>query len=151
MNFESFASRIMDFREYSYIDKAPKKIKQKRFPVKRTHMQMTTVSRNQFRLLNSKRFYLTDGVSFLPYGHFLLASIREQKKEYKQIHKKILQIKDDLMRQEFRACGKCGRISILRSILAQPPTYYKLNSTKRATIENIFNSTREYLLGGMWQ
>ena len=47
MNFENLASRIMDFREYSYIEKAPKKIKQKRFQVKRTHMQMTTVSRNQ--------------------------------------------------------------------------------------------------------
>ena len=69
-------------------------------------MQMTTVSRNQFGLLNSKRFYLTDGVTSLPYGHFLFASIREQKKEHKQIHKKILQIKDDLMRQEFRGCAK---------------------------------------------
>ena len=88
MKFESFESRIMDFREYSYIGKAPKKIKQKRFQVKRTHMQMTTVSRNQFGLLNSKRFYLTDGVTSLPYGHFLLTSIREQKKQYKQIHNK---------------------------------------------------------------
>ena len=35
MNFESFATRIMDFREYSYIDKAPQKIKQKRFQVKK--------------------------------------------------------------------------------------------------------------------
>ena len=111
---------------------------------------MTTASRNQFGLLNSKRFYLTDGVTSLPYGHFLLASIREKKKEYKQIHKKILQIKYDLMRQEFRACGKCERIRILRSILAQPPTYYKLNSTKTATIDNIFKSTRECLLGGTW-
>ena len=71
MNFESFASRIMNIREYSYADKNPKKIKQKRFQVKKTHMQMTTVSRNQFGLLNSKRYYLTDGVTSLPYGHFL--------------------------------------------------------------------------------
>ena len=85
------------------------------------------------------------------YGHFLLTSIREQKKQHKQIHKNIFQIKGDLMRQEFRACGKCERIRILRSILAQPPSYYKVNSTKRAVIDNIFNSTREYLLGGMWQ
>ena len=62
-----------------------------------------------------------------------------------------MQITDDLLRQEFKACGKCERIRILRSILAQPPTYFKLNSTKRASIDNIFNSTREYLLGGMWQ
>ena len=62
-----------------------------------------------------------------------------------------MQIKDELLRQEFRACNKCERISILRSILAQPPTYFKLNSTKRAAITNIFNSTRECLFGGMWQ
>ena len=49
---------------------------------------MTTVSRNQFGLLNSKRYYLTDGVTSLPYGHFLLTSIREERKKYKQIHKK---------------------------------------------------------------
>ena len=78
-------------------------------------------------------------------------SIREEKKKYKQIHKKIMQIKDDLLRQEFRACSKCERVRIFRSILAQLPTYFKLNSTKRAPIANIFNSTREFLLGGMWQ
>ena len=151
MTFESFVSRIMDIREYNCIDKNPKKIKQKRFQYKRTNMQMTTVSRNQFGLLNSKRYYLTDGVTSLPYGHFLLTSIREEKKKYKQIHKKIMQIKDDLLRQEFRACGKCERVRILRSILAQPPTYFKLNSTKRAPITNISNLTREFILGGMRQ
>ena len=62
-----------------------------------------------------------------------------------------MQIKDDLLRQEFRACGKCERVRILRSILAQPPTYFKLNSTKRSPVTNIFNSTREFILGGMWQ
>ena len=151
MTFESFASRIMDIREYTYLDKNPKKIKQKRFQVKRTNMQMATVSRNQFGLLNRKRYYLTDGVTSLPYGHFLLTSIKEEKKKYKQIHKKIMQIKDDLLRQEFRACSKCERVRIFQSILAQPPTYFKLNSTERAPIANIFNLTREFLLGGMWQ
>ena len=144
MNFESFESRIMDFREYSYIGKALKKIKQKRFQVKRTHMQMTTVSRNQFGLLNSKRFYLTDGVTSLPYGHFLLTSIREQKKQYKQIHKKYYKLERVTILQ-MRKNSYSSKYS------SPAPTYYKLNSTKRATIDNIFNSTREYLLGGMWQ
>ena len=151
MTYESFASIIMDIREYTYIDKNPKKIKQKRFQVKRTNMQMTTVSRNQFGLLNSKRYYLADGVTSLPYGHFLLTSRREEKNKYEQIHTKIMHIKHDLLRQEFRACSKCERIRILRSILAQPPTYFKLTSTKRAPITNVFNSTREFVLGGMWQ
>ena len=58
-----------------------------------------------------------------------------------------MQIKDEMLREEFKASSKCERIRVLRCILAQPPTYYKLNSTKRAAIDNIFNSTREYLLG----
>ena len=44
MDFESFASRIMDFRE----DKKPKTIKQKRFQIKYTKMRMTEINRSQF-------------------------------------------------------------------------------------------------------
>ena len=151
MDFESFASRIMDFREFTPQQKNPKKIIQKRFQVKNTAMKMTNVSRNQFGFLNCKRCYLTNGVCSLPYGHFLLSSLREKKKQYKKIHRKIMQIKDELLREEFRTSAKCERLRILSSILAQPPTYYKLTSTKRAAITNIFNSTREYVLGGSWQ
>ena len=66
MNFESFASRIMDFREFNPAQKNPKKITQKRFQIKNTNMKMSNVSRNQFGLLNCKRYYLTDGVTSLP-------------------------------------------------------------------------------------
>ena len=81
MNFESFASRIKDIREYHHSEKAPKTIKQRRFQIKNTNMQMTTVSRTQFGLLNSKRFYLSDGAVSLPYRHFSLTSIRENQKK----------------------------------------------------------------------
>ena len=54
-----------------------------------------------------------------------------------------MDIKDDLLREEFRASDKCERITVLRCILAQQPTYYKLNSTKRAAINNIFRNTRD--------
>ena len=80
MNFEPFASRIMDLREYSYAEKLPNTIKQKRFQIKNTSMQMKTVTRKQFAGLNDKRFYFTDGITSLPFGHFLLAEIREHKK-----------------------------------------------------------------------
>ena len=151
MNFESFASRIMDFREFTPQQKQPKKIVQKRFHIKYTKMCMTNANRNQFGALNCKRYYLTDGVCSLPYGHFLFTDVREKKKKYKQIHKKIVEIKDELLRDEFKAGAKCERISLLRCILAQPPTYYKLDSTKRAAIKNIFGNTREYILGGNWR
>ena len=55
------------------------------------------------------------------------------------------------MREEFKACAKCERIRILRSILAQPPAYYKVDSTKRSAIRFISDSTRAYILGGVWQ
>ena len=43
------------------------------------------------------------------------------------------------MRQEHRACSKCERIRVLRSILAQPPTYYKLDSTRRPICKTFLN------------
>ena len=151
MDFESFASRIMDFREFQPHEKKPKAIKQKRFQIKYTQMRMTETNRSQFGLLNCKRYYLTDGVCSLPFGHFLFGAIREKNKQIKNIHRKLMEIKDDLLREEFRATAKCERISLLRSILAQPPTYYKLDSTKRASIKNIFGNTRDYILGGDWR
>ena len=114
-------------------------------------MRMTETNRSQFGLLNCKRYYLTDGVCSLPFGHFLFAAIREKNKQIKNIHRKLMEIKDDLLREEFRATAKCERISLLRSILAQPPTYYKLDSKKRVSIKNIFGNTRDYILGGDWR
>ena len=70
MDFESFVSRIMDFREFTPQQKKAKKIVQKRFQIKYTKMRMTNVNRNQFGTLNCKRYYLTDGVCSLPFGHF---------------------------------------------------------------------------------
>ena len=80
MNFEAFAARIMNIREYSYAEKLPKNITQKRFQIKNTIMQMTTVRRKQFAGFNDERFYLSDGITSLPYGHFLLSEIRDEKK-----------------------------------------------------------------------
>ena len=110
MNFEAFAGRIMDIREYSYAEKLPKTITQKRFQIKNTIMQMTAVRRKQFAGLNNKRFYLSDGITSLPYGHFLLSEIRGEKKQYKHIHRKIMQIKDNLLRQEHEESSKCERV-----------------------------------------
>ena len=40
----------------------------------------------QFAALNDKRYYLPDGVTSLPYGHFLLTEL-DKKKEYKKYTK----------------------------------------------------------------
>ena len=150
MNFESFASRIMDVREYTYSQKKAKQIKQMRFQLKRTDMKLTEVNRTQFAGLNDKRYYLTDGVTSLPYGHFLLAEL-DEKKSYKKVQNVLFKIKDELIRDECKAIKKCERIRVLRSILNQAGTYYKLDSTKRPGIPNLSKCTKDYILSGIWQ
>ena len=102
MNFESFASRIMDVREYAYSQKKAKQIKQMRFQLKTTDMKLTEVNRMQFAGLNDKRYYLTDGATSLPYGHFLLAEL-DEKKSYKKIQNVLFKIKDELIRDKCKA------------------------------------------------
>ena len=57
MDFESYAARILDLRQYDATDRAPKKLKQKRFQVKNKHMQMVSIKKVQFAGLNDKRYY----------------------------------------------------------------------------------------------
>ena len=153
MDFESFASRIMDVREYTYSQKRAKQIMQMRFQVKRTeteinklkkNMKLTTINKTQFAGLNDKQYYLTDGSTSMPYGHFLLAELNERKKKYKKIQNVLFKIKDDLIREECKAIKKCERIRVLRSILGQSGTYYKLHSTKRPDIPNLSKNQRSY-------
>ena len=151
MDFESFASRIMVVREYTQSQKRAKQITQMRFQVKRTDMKLIAINKTQFAGLNDKRYYLTDGSTSLPYGHFLLAELNEKKKKYKKIPNVLFKIKDDLIREECKAIKKCERVSVLRSILSQAGTYYKLHSTKRPDIPNLSKSTKDYILSGIWQ
>ena len=51
-------------------------------------MQMVSIAKVQFAGINDKRYYCSDGITSLPYGHFLLAELRDKKKEYNEIHKK---------------------------------------------------------------
>ena len=151
MDFESFASRIMDVREYTYSQKRAKQITQMRFQVKRTDMKLTTINKTQFAGLNDKRYYLTDGSTSMPYGHFLLAELNEKKKKYKKIQNVLFKIKDDLIREDCKAIKKCEKIRVLRSILGQSGTLYKLHSTKRPDIPNLSKSTKDHILSGISQ
>ena len=54
MDFESFASRIMDIREYAQSQKRRKQITQMRFQLKKTDMKLTTINKTQFAGLNDK-------------------------------------------------------------------------------------------------
>ena len=71
MNFESYATRITPLRSID-VEKKFKKLVQKRLQVKNTNMIMTTVNKVQFASLNDKRYYFSDEIVSLPYGHPLL-------------------------------------------------------------------------------
>ena len=52
-------------------------------------MQMKGVSKVQFGKLTDKRFYFSNGIISLPYGHPSLENVRKEKQKYRLIHKKI--------------------------------------------------------------
>ena len=60
-------------------------------------------------------------------------------------------MKDDLIREESNAIKNCERIRVLRSILNQVPTYYKLDSIKRPAVKQLTTTTKDYILSGLWQ
>ena len=112
---------------------------------------MVSITKVQFAGINDKRYYFSEGVTSLPYGHFLLAELRDKKKDNNEIHKKIEKIKYGLLREECKACTKCERILILRSILPQSPTYNKLECNKRPKKSDVLQTTKAYILNGYWQ
>ena len=83
--------------------------------------------------MNDKRYYFSDGITSFPYGHPLLELLREKKKTFKEIQKHIHENKFDFLKDESAVIGKCERIHILRSILSQPFTYFKLQYNLQLT------------------
>ena len=89
----------MDTREYTQAQKKAKKLLQSKFKLSKTTMQFKEELKVQFASLNHKRYYLTDAVTSLPYGHFLLSEL-DKKKNIKNIQNVLFKIKDDLIREE---------------------------------------------------
>ena len=83
MDFESYSKRLSDLTEYFdnfVINPNPvQRIKQKRFQIKDESMQMQTIQKVQFGQLNDKRFYFSNGITSLPFGHPDLESCRNKK------------------------------------------------------------------------
>ena len=150
MFFESYASRISKIKEFDS-EKKEKKIVQKKLQVKNTQMKMTSVNKVQFASLNDKRYYFSDGIVSLPFGHPSLTNLREYKKSLPKIHTVIKQEKEKLLKMENAVVNKNERLRVLRSILSQPITYYNLKSnTKTCIKENDFTTTRDYILNSKW-
>ena len=57
-------------------------------------MQMKSAKKTQFAGLNSKTFYFNYGIVSVPFGHFLLNKVREEKEKHQaDLHIKILKKK----------------------------------------------------------
>ena len=92
MDFETYSERQSTLHEYCFESKW-KKFEQKRFQIINDSMQMKSIKKTQFAGLNDKRFYFYDGIVSLPFGHFLLNRVREEKEKHRtDLHTKIPKI-----------------------------------------------------------
>ena len=83
IDFDSYSNRLSDLTEYSneflYNLNKVEQIEQKRFQVINESMQMKLLSKVQFGQLNDKRFYFSNGIISLPYGHPYLEELGKKK------------------------------------------------------------------------
>ena len=93
MNFESYAEKISSLRQID-VARNDKKLVQKRLQVKNTNMTITSINKVKFASINDKRYYASDGIVSLPFGHTLLNEVREYKKSLPKIHTVIEQERD---------------------------------------------------------
>ena len=150
MSFKAYTNRITSLRQLD-CKNDKKKITQKRFQVKNTNMMRMTVKKVQFASLNDKRYYFSDGIVSLPFGHPSLSELRDYKKLLLKMHTNIKEEKYKLLQLENRIVNNKKRLRILHSIFSQPITYYNLKSNKRSTIKRFdCTTTRDYILDSMW-
>ena len=151
MDFDSYSNRLSDlteyFNEFLSTDNKVQKIEQRRFQVTNESMQMQSVSKVQFGLLNDKRFYFANGLVSLPYGHPSLEELRKEKHKYRDIHKVIQMKKDEFLLKESKILESIPRLSILAQIFAQRTTLYELNSD---TVQHR-KTTKELIKNGSWK
>ena len=117
--------------------------------VKNTNMTMASVNKVRFASLNDKRYYFSDGIVSLPFGHPSLNSVREYKKSLPKIHTVIGKEKNEILKRENVAVNDNERLRILRSIFSQPITYFSLKMNRRFLNANKkfdYTATRDYIL-----
>ena len=151
MDFASYCSKLCDIMEYfeAVCKKKSKKIKQKRFQVVNDTMRMKTVEKIQFGQLNDKRFYFPNGILSLPYGHFQMKEVREQRAKEKAIHKSVKNKKMEFIKHENSIINKNKRLSVFYQIISGKPSIYMIDDQK---IEKHFElSTKEYIEKQYWK
>ena len=154
MMFENYANRIKRLRYDLNQSDSIESFKQKRLEVRNTNMKMTTVNKVKFARLNDKRYYFSDGIVSLPFGHILLDKVRKYKKQLTKIHEQIDEEKDTILQYENEAVMQNERLRILRSIFSQQLVYYDLHSHKIVSTGIIrpckYATTKDYLLNSHW-
>ena len=127
--------------------KSKKQLIQKGLQVKNTNMIMTSVNKVKFTSLSDKRYYGSDGIVLLPFGHPLLNEVREYKKSLPKIHTVIEQETDKILFLDIlKLFAKNKRLRLLRSIFAQPLTYYRLNETVPLKVRKIDQTSTKYYI-----
>ena len=154
MDFDAYSNRLSDliqyFNEFLTTDNKVELIEQRRFQVTNESMQMKSVSKIQFGQLNDKRFYFSNGLVSLPYGHPSLIGLRKEKHKYCDIHKVIQTKKDEFLLKNSKILENIPRLNILSQIYAQTPLLYKLNSTTKF-LSPEWNTTKELIKKGSWK
>ena len=148
MDFDSYLSRLSDLTEYygEFIQKPNpvQKIVQKRFQVINESMQMKSVSKVQFGQLNDKRFYFSNGILSLPFGHPYLEQLRKEMNKYRNIHTVIQSKKYEFLKEETKVIEKIPRLNILKQIYGQIPLLYELISDTKFILSG-WKATKDYI------
>ena len=151
MDFDPYSARLSDLTEYysEFLTKPNlvKQIEQKRSQIIDESVQMKSVSKVQFGQLNDKRFYFSNGITFLPCSHPPLEKVREQKNKYRGIHKVIQTKKDDFLKEEIKVIENNSRLDILNQIFNQVPLIYELKS-ETDFFTSGFNTTKDLIKNG---
>ena len=90
MDFDSYFEGLADLNQFlkEFFEKTAK-IEQKRFQIINESMQMKSLSKVHFGQLIDKRFYFSNDLISLPFGHPYLENLRKEKHKYRAIHKVI--------------------------------------------------------------
>ena len=152
MMFENYANRIKRLRFDLNTTPLRESITQKRFEIRNTEMKMMSVNKVKFARLNDKRYYFSDGIVSLPFGHILLEKTREYKKQLSKIHEQIDKEKNAILKLENDAVMQNERLRILRCIFSQPLVYFDLHSHEPAEVKRAFKyaTTKDYILNSYW-
>ena len=111
---------------------------------------MKSVSKVQFGPLNYKRFYFSNGLISLPFGHPYLEDLRNEKHKYRAMRKIIQEKKYNFLKEETKVLDKIPRLQILKQIFSQNPTLYEVNSNTKSTTKG-WKSTKELIKNSSWK